>query len=192
MIARVSLSATLLALATLAIGCKPKIGDSCSNSSDCSVQADRLCDTTQPGGYCTLFNCEPGTCPEDESVCVAFNDILCDDPLRTPRFQRTFCMARCKDDGDCRSEYACTDMGSAVIDINPPTRKVCVVRPGEHPEVPEGRGVCEPPGDAGFPSPEPIPIPGEGDAGEEDAAIQGDAGEEDAAIQGDAGDDDGG
>lgn len=186
MIARAYLPAIFLALATLAVGCKPKIGDSCSSSSDCSAQADRLCDTTQPGGYCTLFNCEPGTCPEDESVCVAFNESLCDDPLRTPRFQRTFCMATCDDDGDCRSEYACVDLGSAVVDVDPQTRKVCVVRAEARPEVDGGsRGVCEPPGDGGFPVPEPIPTPGPSDAGE------GDGGAFDASL-GDSGDDAGG
>lgn len=178
MIARVYLSATLLGIAALAIGCKPKIGDACSSSSDCSVQADRLCDTTLPGGYCTLFNCEPNTCPEDESVCVAFNESICDDPLRTPRFQRTFCMARCDDDGDCRAGYSCTDMGSAVIDQNPPTRKVCAVPPRAPAETDGGvAGVCEPVGDAGFPSPEPFPTPGSSaDAGQDGAAEAEDAG----------------
>lgn len=168
MIARVHVPATFLFLAALAIGCAPKIGDDCTSSSDCSVQGDRLCDTTLPGGYCTIFNCEPGTCPEDESVCVAFNGSVCDDPLRTPRFQRTFCMARCDDDGDCRSGYACVDMGSAVVDIDPPTRKVCVVRP-EAVSEPEGgeRGVCEAPADGDFPEPEPIPSSDPSDAGSE-------------------------
>lgn len=174
MIARIptfAFFATLLGLTAIAVGCKPKIGDACSSSSDCSAQADRLCDTTQPGGYCTLFNCEPGNCPEDESVCVAFSDTICDDPLRTPRFQRTFCMAPCDDDGDCRSEYRCIDMGSAVIDANPKTRKVCAVPPRAPSEQDGGApGVCEPPPDAGFPEPSPIPSPGEGDAGAGDAA----------------------
>lgn len=188
MIARAQLIATALALVALAFGCKPKIGDSCTSSSDCSVQADRLCDTTQPGGYCTLFNCEPGTCPEDESLCVAFHDTLCDDPLRTPRFQRTFCMARCKDDSDCRAEYACVEMGDAVIDIDPPSRKVCVVRAGERGERGEGEhGICEPPSpDAGFPNPEPIPVPGEADSGVEAGGDDGGAEDEDE-IEGDGG-----
>lgn len=179
MIARALVQAAVLAIAALAIGCTPKIGDDCSSSADCSVQGDRLCDTTQPGGYCTIFNCEPGTCPEDEAVCVAFNDSVCDDPLRTPRFRRTFCMKRCDDDGDCRNGYACVDMGDAVVDIDPPTRKVCVVRPAptEEPDG-AGRGVCAPPGDVEFPEPEPIPTPGEGDAGAdaEDEDAEGDAG----------------
>lgn len=171
MLAKLRLPLALLGFTLLALGCKPKIGDSCKSSTDCSAQADRLCDTTQPGGYCTLFNCEPGTCPEDESVCVAFNDTICDDPLRTPRFQRTFCMARCDDDGDCRAEYECVDMGAAVVDIDPPTRKVCLVKREARPEVDAGSfGVCEPPPDGGFPVPEPFPSPGSSDGGAEGGA----------------------
>ena len=44
-------------------GCKPKIGEDCATSTDCSISGDRLCDVTQPGGYCTVFNCEPNTVP---------------------------------------------------------------------------------------------------------------------------------
>ncbi|HKO50071.1 MAG TPA: hypothetical protein VJV79_20210, partial [Polyangiaceae bacterium] len=40
----------------LALGCTPKIGDDCSVSTNCSTTGDRLCDITQPGGYCTKFN----------------------------------------------------------------------------------------------------------------------------------------
>lgn len=144
----------VLALAAVAVGCKPKIGDSCSISTDCSINGDRLCDTTQPGGYCTMFNCEPGTCPIDEAVCVAFYDTICQDPRATPRFERTFCMARCDDDSDCRGGYACIDMGANVIDLNPPTRKVCMVPPapptaGDAGASEAGSSVCGPPSDAG-------------------------------------------
>src|ERR1051325_10082857 len=66
------LLAALTALSTLGGGCKPKIGDDCKISTDCSAAGDRLCDITAPGGYCTMFNCEPGTCPDDESLCVEF------------------------------------------------------------------------------------------------------------------------
>ena len=48
-----------VATASVLAGCSAEIGDDCSNSTDCSSTGDRLCDTTQPGGYCTLFNCEP-------------------------------------------------------------------------------------------------------------------------------------
>src|SRR5690349_6744562 len=101
-----------LAFAGLTAGCGPKIGDACTSSVDCSPQQDRLCDTTQPGGYCTKFNCEPDSCPD--GMCVAFDPIL--DPAcgayddgRWPRFERTFCVAACEDAEDCRSGYACIE-----------------------------------------------------------------------------------
>jgi hypothetical protein len=50
------------ALLALVAGCAPKIGDKCTVSTDCSVSGDRLCDSTQPSGYCTVFNCEPNAC----------------------------------------------------------------------------------------------------------------------------------
>src|SRR5690348_74537 len=46
-----------LAAALIAVGCLPKIGDHCTTSLDCSQTGQRLCDTTQPDGYCTVFNC---------------------------------------------------------------------------------------------------------------------------------------
>ena len=35
-----------------AAGCKPRIGDDCQISTDCSASGDRLCDISAPGGYC--------------------------------------------------------------------------------------------------------------------------------------------
>ena len=123
-----------LLLAGSILGCNPKIGDDCSTSTDCSISGDRLCDTTQPGGYCTIFNCEPDTCPE-ESQCIAFDtelDPACADQ-RWARFERTFCMRRCKDNGDCRSGYVCFNMnstpnpwGARVADLDPEGTKVCI------------------------------------------------------------------
>jgi hypothetical protein len=125
-------------VAALALGaCAPNIGDSCEASSDCSANGDRLCDPTQPGGYCTIFNCEPGTCPS-ESICVAFQArpsmaAACTDPQLDSRFRRTFCMAKCSSGGDCRSGYTCSDMsdpdnpwGATVADRGRGS-KVCVV-----------------------------------------------------------------
>lgn len=117
-------------------GCKAKIGDSCSLSTDCSQQGDRLCDTTMPGGYCTIFNCEPGRCPS-EAVCVIFHSQAdpakeCSDPHRWARFERTFCMVNCDDDGDCRSGYRCAGAGDlstdygAKIASGDQAQKVCV------------------------------------------------------------------
>jgi hypothetical protein len=102
-------------------GCTPKIGNKCTLSTDCSQLGDRQCDATQRDGYCTQFNCDPDTCPD--SICVAFDpnlDPACQgvDDGRTPRFQRTFCMApctvsngtSCEAPGQCRDGYMCVDL----------------------------------------------------------------------------------
>jgi hypothetical protein len=103
----------VLPLSALLLGCPPKIGNKCTLSTDCSQLGDRLCDSTQPDGYCTIFNCDPDNCPD--AVCVAFDPTL--DPAcqnadqgRWPRFQRTFCMKPCGSDSDCRDQYACVDL----------------------------------------------------------------------------------
>src|SRR4051794_9134146 len=122
--------ALVMCLAALA-GCSPKIGDKCTISTDCSVQGDRLCDPTQPGGYCTIFNCEPNKCP-DEAVCVAFNEPSCSSPALSRRFQRTFCMAVCESDNDCRAGYFCLDtLGDPfrqVVDVSPQSTRICTAR----------------------------------------------------------------
>lgn len=80
-------------------GCTPAIGDECSNSTDCSLSGDRVCDVSFPGGYCTVFGCDQDTCP-DEAVCVEFQFL-------TPRLAETSCLAFCEENGDCRDGYAC-------------------------------------------------------------------------------------
>jgi hypothetical protein len=52
-------------------GCGHQIGDSCGNNVDCSTLGDRFCDTSPPGGYCTVEGCDTGTCPS-EAQCVRF------------------------------------------------------------------------------------------------------------------------
>jgi hypothetical protein len=138
--------------ASLAVGCSPKIGDKCSVSTDCSVQGDRLCDPTQPGGYCTVFNCEPDKCP-DESVCVAFNETTCSSPAISRRFQRTFCLAGCSSNDDCRAGYQCLDGNDPtrqIVDQNPSSRTICAV-PASGMTTPPAHdpGVCLA-GDAGL------------------------------------------
>lgn len=122
----------LVALAGAA-GCKPEIGDECDVSTDCSNVGDRLCDTTQPGGYCTIFNCEPGTCPE-EAICVAFKTSACPGADDAIRFTRTFCLKSCEENGDCRGGYDCIDMnnpdnpwGAEVVESGPVNGNVCIV-----------------------------------------------------------------
>ena len=88
-----------LLLAAVAItGCAQNIGDSCSGSSDCSQTGERQCDLAQPGGYCTVFSCDPDTCPE--GACVEWRFI----PSRTAE---TWCMQTCGGDGNCRNDYYC-------------------------------------------------------------------------------------
>jgi hypothetical protein len=123
----------LCALLAVTAGCKPKVGDDCRISADCSAAADRLCDITAPGGYCTVFNCEPNSCPEDESLCVQFGArrspiAVCEDKNSPSPYARTFCMATCDSDSDCRSDYVCQDVskdndwGAVLIDRGRGTR----------------------------------------------------------------------
>lgn len=120
------------------LGCRPKIGDACVTDIDCSQQGDRICDTTQPEGYCTQVDCDPFSCPEKESICIAFNDApsnvgACNVRGQTSPYRRTFCMESCKDGDDCRGGYACVDMtkdnpwGAEVIQKNPKRTTVCVL-----------------------------------------------------------------
>ena len=117
----------------LGAGCAPKIGKSCTLSTDCSQLGDRLCDTTQPQGYCTIFNCEPDTCPE--AVCVGFDSQI--DPAcggtqanQASRFERTFCMKGCNDDSDCRTGYRCQEpkaLSATIVDLTlPSTTGICI------------------------------------------------------------------
>ena len=81
-------------------GCAPKLGDGCSTDYDCSVNNDRDCDRSQPGGYCTISNCEPGSCGPG-GVCVRFKP-------DEPRLSSDWCMATCSETGDCdRDRYVC-------------------------------------------------------------------------------------
>ena len=138
------------------MGCKPKIGEDCATSVDCSISGDRLCDVTQPGGYCTVFNCEPNNCPA-EAACVAFGEGTCSTLAVSIRFRRTFCMRTCEDDSDCRGgSYRCIDVSRdqarQIVDTNPSNRRICAVpassSPAANMDVPEP-GVCFP-SDASF------------------------------------------
>jgi hypothetical protein len=114
-----------------ALGCAPKLGDACNNRADCSVNNDRDCDLAQPGGYCTIANCEPNSCGED-GVCVRFKP-------DEPRLSANWCMATCGNTGDCdRDRYVCLSAeqlnekapkGRRVAEVleGRDTRKFCVV-----------------------------------------------------------------
>jgi hypothetical protein len=111
-------------LASAGVACTPEIGDSCSNSLNCSSQSSRECDRTQPGGYCTISPCERGTCP-DEGTCVKFRPVQ-------ERLATTYCMRKCSDDSDCRDDdgYRCItaeDFGSCneAETLDGDTRRFC-------------------------------------------------------------------
>ncbi len=167
-------SALLLFVSLL--GCQPSIGDECQTSADCGASGDRLCDITQPGGYCTVFNCEPGTCPE-EATCVLFSATPstvdgCEESSASSPYQRSFCVKLCESEEDCRGRYSCVDVGAAdnpwgavVIDRGP--SRVCAV-PYSAAPIPEDRSneVCTGT-DAAF---EPPPASSGGGAGGEGGA----------------------
>jgi hypothetical protein len=150
----------VLALGLGLAGCAPEIGDDCKTSLDCSPAGDRLCDVSQPGGYCTIYNCEDsteddadaaqGACPE-EAACVVFArtpSAVCEEPEGDSAYQRTFCMFRCENDTDCRTDegYRCLDLS------NPATWSAVVIdrRPADERKTPIK--VCSQPYDG-----EPVP-----------------------------------
>lgn len=75
-----------------ALSCGRQVGDDCNTNSDCGT--NWICDTSQPGGYCTLSPCTPDSCP-DEAVCVVFAPDV------------TWCMRRCDAKNPCRTNYVC-------------------------------------------------------------------------------------
>jgi hypothetical protein len=150
----------LLALALLG-GCTPEIGDKCVLSTDCSTRGDRLCDTSQPGGYCTQFICTKNSCP-NEAACVLFGSAVpgCGYDDRAgqygSRVARAFCVAMCAGDGDCRPGYVCGDPKAApwsgLIQDDDQNKRGCLVAPTDY-DLDGGL-------DAALFSPKPAPVCG--------------------------------
>lgn len=111
----------------LTAACGNSIGDSCTLSSDCSPEGNRLCDSTSQDGYCTIRGCDFGTCP-GEATCVRFFPIanvaktcpggqadctldeICTAGKCAPRTsEERYCMKKCGGHGDCREGYECRD-----------------------------------------------------------------------------------
>jgi hypothetical protein len=106
---RAALSITaVVVVCNLVVACGRGIGDACETSLRCSASATRLCDMTQPGGYCTLGGCQPGGCPS-ESVCVTFWQNTPQAPFDRNRLSTTYCMRKCDERSDCRDDegYDC-------------------------------------------------------------------------------------
>ena len=110
-------------------------------STDCSTRGDRLCDTSQPDGYCTQFNCSRNSCP-DNAACVLFNDGLqgCGYDDRSggfgSRVARAFCVASCGRDSDCRSGYICANPTAAPfngrIQDDVQDKRTCMAIPADY------------------------------------------------------------
>lgn len=171
-----------LILAALS-GCKPEIGDKCLLSTDCSQTGDRLCDTSQPDGYCTVFNCSTNSCP-DEAACVAFRANVpgCSTNDRgVARSLRSFCVAACEGNSDCRSDYICddprTDPWFGVVMDDAQNRRVCLVA---------ASGLAPAPAATEAPVCASAAPEVNGDAGAVDASVE--AGDADADSSADAGD----
>ena len=146
----------LLAAALLGAlaGCTPSIGDKCVLSTDCSTRGDRLCDTSQPDGYCTQFNCSKNGCP-DEAACVLFNANVpgCAYNDRAggygSRVARSFCVAKCTKNGDCRDGYVCVDPHAApwsglVLDDDQSKRACMVIPLGSNVDGGDGGAIMSP------------------------------------------------
>jgi len=143
------LFAAMAALALL--GCKPSIGSGCTLSTDCSTQGDRVCDTAQPDGYCTVLNCTDNSCP-NSAACVdfqvsvpgcAYSDY--DAPART---SLVMCMKQCNEDSNCRQSdgYVCANPRgapwyAAILDDNQ-NQSVCIAAFSSTGPSPSDTGVC--------------------------------------------------
>jgi hypothetical protein len=114
--------------------CGRGIGDACESSLRCSASGSRVCDMTQPGGYCTIASCQAGNCPSD-SACVTFWQSTQTTGADRNRLSERYCMRKCEDNSDCRDDegYACVlgsefgASGEATVEGNPDQR-FCAVR----------------------------------------------------------------
>jgi len=107
-------------------GCSAEIGDECSANVDCSTNGDRACDTSAPGGYCTILDCRANSCPE-EAMCVAWDEGVA---------ERTFCMRHCGSDSDCRGGYQCFKPADHAGTTECPRPADCGVILDVHPAAP--------------------------------------------------------
>lgn len=183
----------LVFAALFASGCQPSIGDTCTLSTNCSRTGARLCDTSQPQGYCTIFNCYGESCPT-EATCVEFGPSLpgcAYDDRHGSRVARSMCLYRCEVDSDCRAGYVCRaptdpEYGARIL-ASDKSSKVCLVIPVASGLQPSG-GTTPPPVCAyGGPDVPDIdastpPTADGGDGGGDGGALDGASDAGDAAI----------
>lgn len=148
----------LLGAWAVSTACGHAVGDACAANVECSPLGDRICDTAQRGGYCTVEGCGATSCP-NEAACIRFfpaqflsvacdprtedavdpkvkatnhctPDEICLDSGRCAQrgLERRFCMLKCDADSDCRSGYECRRTGTGGAEV---TFDADEGRPGE-------------------------------------------------------------
>lgn len=123
------LAVALGALATAA-ACSRGVGDECVTSVDCSPSGDRICDLSQPGGYCTVDGCDARSCPEDSACIRYFPEAYLTKP----------CLLRCEDVALTQIVDGCpTD--PAMVDKCSPDEACMPLGPNVGPAA-ESEGLC--------------------------------------------------
>jgi len=125
----------LVAIAAAVAGCTHHIGDSCTQNVDCSPLGDRFCDTSAPGGYCTIQDCDVREDPQGNlvdsctdadgnSVCVRFFTQVASepcDPIRELQMQQS------RDRGDANACLECTPDEACHCDASDPANPTACV-----------------------------------------------------------------
>jgi hypothetical protein len=141
---RVSFAAQLVLVlavaAAIGAGCRREIGDECTTAADCNPNGSRSCDSSQPGGYCTIQGCDERSCPEEalciryfpaqyltrvcdpdatrdrcamEEICCAADEICLDAGMCAPlSTELRYCVKSCSSNDDCRGGYECRLAGT--------------------------------------------------------------------------------
>jgi hypothetical protein len=116
------LAAALAGVVFLGAGaCSRQIGDDCSTAADCEPNGSRVCDRSQPGGYCTILNCDERSCPS-EAACIRFFPAqyltkacnpACEDLPCVVDSADGACPAECGKGptNDCNTDEICLDAG---------------------------------------------------------------------------------
>ena len=106
-----------LVAALLVAGCGHSIGDSCTTNVDCSPLGDRFCDIATPGGYCTIEDCGPTTCPSG-AACIRFFTAIANEPCTVSSVSIDV-KANCKHpDEICVCDNSVTDKSNNVVCTN--------------------------------------------------------------------------
>jgi hypothetical protein len=124
---------------TAGAGCRREIGDECVTAVDCNPNGSRSCDSSQPGGYCTIQGCDETSCPEEavcmryfpaqfltrpcdpaandcapgDELCCAADEICLDEGLCARlSTELRYCVKSCSSADDCREGYECRLAGT--------------------------------------------------------------------------------